>query len=65
MGKDANGTAGASPDVRVIDEGLDEAGRRYFLLGVEGKPIPNLQPMLASRFSEDQKGVASARERRV
>jgi putative DNA primase/helicase len=48
------------PHISVIAEGVDEARRRYFLLGVEGKPDPKLPPMLASRFSDDQTRVSSA-----
>ena len=46
--------------ISVIAEGTDELGRRYFILAAEGEPIVTLPPILASRFSDDQKGVSSA-----
>jgi putative DNA primase/helicase len=43
--------------INVIAEGKDERGGRYFLFGVEGEPIPNLSPILASRLIKDQQKV--------
>ena len=53
-------TTDKSPDISVIAEGKDEWGRRYFLLGVAGKPVTKLPPILASRFASDKKGISSA-----
>src|ERR1700683_3673711 len=62
MGKAAKGTTSTakSLDINVFAEGVDEAGRRYFLLGANGKPISKLQPILASRFASDKKAISSA-----
>ena len=53
-----------SPDISVIPEviaeGKDEWGRRYFLFGVGGKPIPNLPPVLASRLDTKRQEVFGA-----
>ena len=57
MGKAAKGNTSAdkSPDIKVFAEGKDEAGRRYFLLGANGKPIPNFPPVLVSRLIGSKK----------
>ena len=39
-----------TPKLQVISEGEDEWGRRYLLIGVSGKPMPNFPPILASRL---------------
>jgi uncharacterized protein (DUF927 family) len=46
-----------STQISVIAEGKDELGRRYFLFGAEGEPIPNLPPVLASRLIKDRNAV--------
>jgi putative DNA primase/helicase len=46
-----------SPPISVIAEGKDEWGRRYFRLGESGEPIPNLQPVLASRLINKKQEV--------
>ena len=43
--------------ISVVAEGKDELGRRYFLFGAEGEPIPNLPPVLASRLIKDRNAV--------
>jgi hypothetical protein len=62
MAKKAN--TNLSPDISVIPEviaeGKDEWGRRYFLFGVGGKPIPNLPPVLASRLDTKRQEVFGA-----
>jgi putative DNA primase/helicase len=44
-------------EISDIAEGTDEWGRRYFLLGAEGKRIPHLPPILASRLISNRKEV--------
>lgn len=34
----------------VTAEGKDEWGKRYFLVGSSGEPMPSFPPMLASRL---------------
>jgi putative DNA primase/helicase len=46
-----------SPDISVVAEGEDESGRRYFLLGAGGEPIPNLRPVLVSRLINKKQEV--------
>src|ERR1039458_2922110 len=47
----------ASSEISVIAEGVDEWGRRYFRFGEEGKPIPTLRPVLASRLIQNKNEV--------
>ena len=39
-----------STQIGVIAEGKDESARRYFLLGVGGKPIPSFHLCLRADF---------------
>ncbi len=47
----------STPQISVIAEGKDEWESRYFLLGTEDEPLPDLPPVPVGRFFKDKQGI--------